>query len=214
VERIFHLERRSGRQDIARYAIGFVRDARRPLSIRELWWLLSMRDICELPSETDLHSWELIKSCCHGPIEGNGLNNVDFIHSTILDCMQHKDYSNRIPPQDYELAKRCLFYLNNGDLSTGVSCDLDALDRRPGALPLLEYAARYWPDHFKRTLAVRCADFSKDPTSETLHNLARTFLSQDMRVEATFQVTLSMDRNRQLYLRHILKDTPVKRASL
>jgi ankyrin repeat protein len=214
IERIFHLERSGVPKDIARLAMGFVRDARRPLLKRELRWLLSTKETTRLPSEANLYKWDYIASCCHGLIEGDSLNNVSFIHHTILECVEDAGYENRIPPTNHELAKRCLYHLNSGDLDKGICPNPEALDDRLEKLPLLDYAARYWPHHFNKTPAVRCKDFQSDPVSETLHITARKFLKQDQRVEAAFQVTLFMDRNLQSYLNHVLEYTPVRRVAL
>lgn len=151
LDRIFDSHNSPQQKELARRALGFVREAARPFTIRELQWLLSTTDRTPFPDHSDLYKWEDIKSCCHGMIEGDGLNYVNFSHRTLHQNLSRDQELDRVPLQHNELCRRCLDHLNNGDLSSGICRNPEELEQRWLSLPLIDYAARYWQIHFTKS---------------------------------------------------------------
>jgi ankyrin repeat protein len=214
VDRIFHMERTGEDKRIAELAMGFVRDAQRPLSIDELLWLLSTDDDMPYPSTHRLHKWNYVRSCCHGLIEDDDFRTVVFIHRTMLDCLEDPQYASKIRVQHGEFAKRCLYQLTHAELNKSVCLDSKALDDRLVKFPLFDYAARYWHYHVARSSKTRTVPGTRVSIPGSLLHVLRQFLDDDLRVEAAFQVTLFPTRDFQSYLDRAIEEIPLTEASI
>ena len=194
--------------------MGFIHNACRPLSLDEFCWLLSTNERSPFPSET--YSWKHLETCCHGLIETDRLKNVVFVHRSIAHCLTTNNLFCSPGTHHNELAKRCLYHLTDGPIQDGVCSDLLALGKRLNQSPLLDYAARHWSDHFQKSSGPKYHPES-DPSgsiSAILYKRAKSFLQQDNRVEAAFQVTLFTRRNHQAHLNQMLKPGSIDRVSL
>jgi ankyrin repeat protein len=101
-----------------------------------------------------------------------------------------------ISDQHGQLGRRCAVYLTLDFCSEDVAvcATQESLNKRLEDWPLLDYAARYWVDHFKRfeKASSRSAEEMFQP--DFIHALALGFLKNHTHVQASVQITLFPDQ--------------------
>jgi ankyrin repeat protein len=185
----------------AQFVLGFIRDAVRPLSCQELQEVLRIRYHKMQFRILDKPHWESITSACQGLVEEDELNSVSFIHQTLFEYLRTEELVEKIPDYNQELGLRSVAYLNIGSCSKGVIDTKEKLEQHIKEWPFLDYAARYWPVHFKAF--ERSRKFSFELIAKTLFfNQVVQFLENDPRVEAAYQIASFKDLPLQTLLRH------------
>jgi ankyrin repeat protein len=184
----------------AKQILGFIRDVKRPLSAAELCELVRIRIPYDKPVHGSLPLWETLQPYCQGLVVAND-KEVNFLHPSLRNFLEHNDGKILIPSQHEQLAKRCCAYLTLDCCSGGVRTTQESLNHRLEAWPFLDYAARYWPEHI-RCLEELDKTQSRSMNPGSVYGLALQFLKQDAHVQASTQITLFPD----LVLRKMQKE--------
>ncbi|KAF2496185.1 hypothetical protein BU16DRAFT_617669 [Lophium mytilinum] len=148
----------------------------------------------EKPNRGDEILWDTIKQCCRGLVQEDASNRVDFLHHSLREYLNREDGLKKIPRQNEEPGKRCIAYLGLKSCTGGVCLDPGSLEERRVKWPLLDYATRYWTQHFilfEKTKSRQIAN--EEYMNGSFHALAFDFLRYDDQVESSFQINMFQD---------------------
>ena len=161
---------------LARKVVCWVFHAFRPLTMPELQHALAVEtgdsdlDADNIPEEG------LLLSVCNGLItyEKEGLV-LALVHYTFQQYLKHKA-KTLFPEAQVEIVRTCLTYLCFDEFERGPCRAENDFRARLKQWPLLSYAAPMWGHHASRGAEEACSD------------LIFSFLSQDVKLSASFQV--------------------------
>jgi ankyrin repeat protein len=138
-------------REVALEILCWVANAKRPLKIRELQHALAIRK-----GDTDIDNDGLVDdesyfvAVCDGlVIIDNESETVRLIHHTLLEYLSLDEGGRFFPCPQAKIANMCLTYLLFNEFSSGFLPDDEQLENRLKNYPLLEYAAKYWGEHYR-----------------------------------------------------------------
>jgi ankyrin repeat protein len=208
------------RQDLDRHlrgcpqiVLGYVRDAYRPLSTEELRHAICTKTNKAVPKDDDLHSLEDIQSLCHGLIDWNDEDAVQFLHPTLRKYLSRPEGLVQIPRQDERLGESCMTYLLQTPELRGICINKDELKKRLFKHPFLNYCARYWHKHVSRFCEEMQSELNQVQQT-AIFSATKEFLLSEPLVQAVWQVSMFPDPFLQKALRRRLKPSSLSLAAI
>lgn len=172
----------------ARLTLAFMREAFRPLSIKELPELLAIR-IGQ--RKKDSPRWATIVRYCQGLVEEDTMGNARYIHVSLGEYLKSDEAKVMIPDMNELLGKRCMTYVNLRNFcQEGICPDKASLGTRLEKWPFMNYAATNWSSHLARFEQSQGREIDeRDYRLGSFHYSALEFLKDDCRVESVYQIT-------------------------
>jgi ankyrin repeat protein len=139
---------------LALSVITWVFVARRPLSFLELQHALAVQlGDKDIDREDLIDDISYIISACAGLVTVDSVNGaVRLIHYTFSDYLKWRRQALFMEGADARLADICLTYLLFDTFSTGYLSTDQEVEARLSNYPFLEYAAKYWGEHYRLSL--------------------------------------------------------------
>ena len=134
------------RQGLARNALSWVCNSKRPLDVNELRHAIASLDNDPGYSEEDLETEKSILSSCLGVLlYSKTSQTVQLVHSSSREFMLgYLDLHDNIT-----IGRACLRYMSSAEMAEGPGLSLEDLRTRLTKMPFLEYVTRYYGDHIR-----------------------------------------------------------------
>jgi ankyrin repeat protein len=143
------LKQEHERQGLARHALRWVCNSRRPLDVNELQHAIASLDNDPGYSEEDLETEKSILSSCLGVLlYSKTSQTVELVHSSSREfVLEYLDLHDEIT--HITIGRACLRYMSSAEMAKGPCLSLEDLKTRLTKMPFLEHVTRYYGDHVK-----------------------------------------------------------------
>jgi ankyrin repeat protein len=143
------LKQEQGRQGLARHALRWVCNSRRPLNVNELQHAIASFDNDPGYSEEDLETEKSILSSCLGLLlYSKTSQTIELVHSSSREfVLRYLDLHDEIT--HITIGRACLKYMSSAEMAKGPCLSLEDLKTRLTKMPFLEYVTRYYGEHVK-----------------------------------------------------------------
>jgi hypothetical protein len=140
------LRQAPGHVGLSKRVLGWVTNAKRPLSMEELQHALAVEDGISDSDLENIDSPKTIISVCISLVTVNHDQTVQLIHITAYEFLKGHDLWPLKDAQS-EICRTLITYLSILPLTDGLAVSPRDLKARMASMPLLSYAARYWGRH-------------------------------------------------------------------
>ena len=148
--RIFPDDDISHSSNLARRAFRYVRDAARPFQFPELRVAVAWNiETGQWESEND-RDWDDLQRECSGMIICDSAGCIQFYHDAIRIVFGEDEAKEALPDADEALGKISVQYLLQNSPSRAEEMSESELHDLTNSKPFLQYAAKYWPAHFRK----------------------------------------------------------------
>lgn len=170
----------------AKDIIAFVRDAARPLRVKELLYMLALRSSAKEIDEDDLRAREVIPTITEGLVDIGEGDLLDFVHPGLRHHLECDSSRRSFPDSNFSLAKLCFKYLNSPRFSTGACASKSDLKKRMDGAPFWVYAAENLHKHYKAS--------ANHPEATRLKESILKFLKRDGSIACALQLIHSIGK--------------------
>lgn len=191
----------------------YLRDATRAMTYEELQRAMQMQDRHPLQPSNELLAWDTIQRYCLGLIETRSDGSIRFIHKLLMQHLSSERVRAQFESAHAELGFACVRYMSLVELTPdGICANKSELEERLRNEPFLNYAARYWAEHFQSVFSNK-RDVS-DPASQRFLNATLDFLQDSKKIDCAWQIMQTDDPIRTALAKLALQAEPAQELNI